>query len=1678
MSIDFDSGALQIQQEDEEYDKEDYAREQELQQLLTDLPHDMLDDSLSSSPEPSYSDCSGHEVSEQMQQWEHGANWNDDELPNHQQPYKNGFTENQYCMEFVDKQDENLRNQMGGDKMSNGWNVLHADNKDNMFNGKYRYSKDHAYNNESNGEAFHRGDHYDVPGHCSSSELYHLPDDFQPYTNSHQQVENFPDAKQEHFQGFAVQEETSKQSTEPYQVKYNPYQINTTQKDEMNQEVGRRDGNFDDLQREFLDTGENSAGNMQFVQLQVLYKARGRQLEEQNNNLEECERQIRYLNHQLAIVKDQKDGLTISLQESQKLLQNSREMEIQLKGQLTALQKTVESVTTNEEHLRKELNVAKVAMESMQQQLLDLRRSESIQRAREQHETVVSMLKKKNEEQVLVLQQKLDDINAALNEEKELCRRLEDRLKLSERNQEESKLEKTDIINRLSKSLEESQKQCANLLQSGSIQEASHLRLQLQQVQSSKIITDGMNKALQEEVRELQEQITMYESAARLGVFVNGGEEQQLSDSYVELGIKKVNWQKSQLGRVVSHNGVKNDLSSEEIILELKSELERCLNSNKTKRKQIVTLQADLKGHVSKNEELKKSLEEAERTARDNQIRAENLANKVDKSPFQYLSSDEFREELQKLQSEKQILQQENEKYLLHIKELTANEEKLKVANQELCNEMRGMIQDFDRDKKEAIERCERTYEQHNEDIKVHLLKELYEKFESEKEQLSQDYEEKMTRLQTQMNEMHNEMTAVQECYITLCKEKDALEDNTKEHLKKQLQKSEEEFSEKSAKETQKSLQMLKDELEENHKSAMLEAKAQWQREKELEFQKQSEVQIALLKENCRKEQLQITAKAIQDVEREWEQKLNRALQDAKTKSLQNFETQTTQTDKSFLAKSALIADCVDELKDKLQNAVQDKERAVRQAQLELEERHREEISKQVSDALNAAEIKWKMMSDKVDFTVSQKEFEEKIASMKRELELKEEEFQALLKAEIAKARAQWNKEKHDEIQRLQEDNEKDYRVFLDEHRNKLTDVLSTTKVEFEKQKNELIAQKDGEMAERLDQSLKQWALDESRRMLDHENEILSETEQCLCEIHDQLLTKSIVKDPLPSMKSTLNASFLEKLKACLQRSVKGIVCKVLATAKQDWKKKYDAESNHATGITGGQLERSEERKTAKIGHFDRDFTDLGKNEKQSCCDHWIQQLDKSKKDCHEFKSKLEKACRHLQQLVKDQKLKAEKYRENTILTEELRKQNTELQKKLELTVAQSPACLEPVEGVSNGCVKCNGNALEEIRAQYIKAVDKIKNDMLRYIHESKGRAAEMLKSEVLRERQETARKMRKYYLTCLQQLLEDNGKNEGAEKKIINAASKLATMAKVLETPVSQKYQSKSLQSDTLQDENKLAKSKQVQRTLQKSAQSHQNIDQHTIEELIKRHVREKSDGNQITATNENSSFPTLRKDFLDNANSHFNTTVPLQKVKAFSCTDSVAECVLVKHSEQNEQPTLKGARLYPNPEQPNKKSGLQRFDLQETPVRDENGSNDWSCISSKSLFQSHSAKGPLAQLKMEPQICDGQENSSAAASCALAEESHDTFSSDGRSQHYFAHIAKRKDVNPGRKCSNKIQEHSSSAAGVHPESKIYSDVGQGSKLTSRKLLIDFTLSPQQDSGFDSPFLNLNSFN
>ncbi|KAM5171085.1 centrosomal protein of 152 kDa [Mantella aurantiaca] len=1725
MSIDFDSGALQTQQNDnEEYDQEDYAREQLLQKLLTDLPHDMLDDSLCSTSEPNYSDCSDHELPEHNKPWHPEMQWEDDgRMLDHQKQYPDKTV----APPYMGQQMAPLRSEAAGDRLHGGWGAQHSNNED-IFTDKYSHYRKHD-NDESNVGSFHSDDHYDEPEHCTTGELYHLPEDFQPYTSDGYQLnENFPDDHQKQNQMFTAPEGNGDHPEESIPVRYNPYQINGAHKD-VKPDTTRRLDNYEDLQKEFLQTGEYTSGNMQFVQLQVLYKAKGRQLEELNAKLEETERQLRYLNHQLAMVKDEKDGLVISLQESQTLLQNSREVELQLRGQMGALQNTVDGLSSNDEQLRKELKVAKLAMESMQQQVMDLRRSDSINRAREQHEMVVSTLKKKHEEQILLLQQKLDDVDAALQEQKDICIRLEDQLKLAERTQEESKLQKTDIINRLSRSLEESQKQCANLLHTGSIQETTQLRLQLQQLQSSKTISDGMNKALQEEINELKEQITTYESAAKLGVFLRGEEQEELSDSYVDLGIKKVNWQKSRFQSSMRTNGIRKDLSSNDIIAELKTELERCMSSNKTKRQQIIQLQSDLKTYQSKTEELKKLLEKAEKEARDCEVRPGNFGERTDPA-FPHRSAGHEIPEIQRLLDDNQKLQQEVEKHLLHIDELTASEEKLKAANQQLCTEMREMIQDFDKDKKESIERCERTYEQHHEDIKNHFRMELSEKFDVEKAQLCQAYESQISKLQSQMNELSNEMTAVQECYITMCKEKDTLEDT----MRKEFQLNEEKWRDKLLEEKECSLQSLKRELDDKHQSELAVMKAQWQREMEEESKKRIEIQLALAKGDWIKEQHQVTAIKIQDIENQWKHKLDMTLIHAREMLMQNLEERAVQTEQSLIEQTALETEQLEDLKMRLHKAMLEKEQAVQKACMGLELKHREDISnqvemaltkaharwlqeltslteyktnlqlekekweklhnlnvnKQISDAVAAAEERWKLESEKSEHNFKQKECEEKIAALQRERDLKVEEFEAQMKVEVGKARAQWNKEKQEEVQAIQAQNEKDFRTFLDDHRTKISDALSTAKAEFEKQKNELLTWKEAEMAEQFNKSLKLRVAEESKRFHDHNTEILSEIESLMAEIHDELVEKCNRDNCVSHAASSLDAQFLQKLKSSLQRSVKGIVYRVISNAKQELRPKHDEnETCHDSSVflrgkerlynPEGTPKNPKRILTEKVANgnlqamriLDPQLRKKIDSSEFGCCENCQQQLEKSKKECQELRNKLDKACRHLQQAVKEQRLRVEQFKEIEMVVQTLKNENAELQKKIDEKTARPKESFPPEEDLEKGCDMCRGKGLEEMRSQYIKAVDKIKSDMLRYIHESKGRAAEMLKSEVLKERQETARKMRKYYLTCLQQLLKDDGRNEGAEKKIMNAASKLATMAKVLETPISQKTQSRNFSTGSVQIKN------DTEHETAKAATAHicasdrpkaPITEQRTIDELIRRHMKEKLDGFKFPTADAS----TNRQDDLskqhrkDGATAQPVCTLSIEEGCTLNCTGSDTE------SNQNPfcrtEPFLHELKAYDCRDHLKTKASRRRFELQETPVRD-NGSNNWNLVKGKGLSPSQSS---LTSMKVQSYNQDAAGKFSAAG-FSHVEESRDAFGSRYEGQNHSANIAKRRDQTPSTWHSSKIAGHPPTAV----ESEPYSNVGRGRQLSPRKMLLDFA-SPQQDSGFDSPFPDLNHFN
>uniref|UniRef100_A0A8C9MC18 Centrosomal protein 152 n=1 Tax=Panthera tigris altaica TaxID=74533 RepID=A0A8C9MC18_PANTA len=1270
MSLDFGSVALQTQNEEEEYDKEDYEREKELQQLLTDLPHDMLDDDLS-SPELPYSDCS-----------EDGTEG---------EPHRS-------------------------EQLEMNWH-----------------------------------EHQVLPKSQSGNVS------------------------------------PSCQALEPYKVTYKPYQPSAQNDDSPAQEIAGSD-TFEGLQQQFLGANENSAENMQIIQLQVLNKAKERQLDNLVEKLNESEHQIRYLNHQLLIVKDEKEGLTLSLRESQKLFQNGKERELQLEAQIKALETQIQALKVNEEQMIKKSRTTEMALENLKQQLLDLHHSESLQRVREQHDSIVTGLTKKHEEQVSSLQRKLDATVTALKEQEDICCHLKDQVNQLERNQEATKLEKTEIINRLTRSLEESQKQCANFLHSGSVQEVAQLRFQLQQAQKAHVMSENMNKALQEELTELKDEISLYESAAKLGILPSDSEGElniELTESYVDLGIKKVNWKKSKVKSIVQQEDPNEELPRDEVVLKLKGQVQRLLGSNSVKRHLVSQLQTELRDCHKKIEDLQQADKD------EKSIKVESKTDTTEKPtdqlwPGSSTSDTIVKDDILRLKNEIHVLRQQNQ-------ELKETEEKLRDTNQDLCNQMRQMVQDFDHDKQEAVDRCERTYQQHHEAMKAQIRESLLAKHALEKQQLFEVYEAARLQLRSDLDNMNKEMAAVQECYLEVCREKDNLESTLRKTMEKEQQAQEKKIKQELIQQLEKEWQSKLDQTIKAMKKKTSDGCSQTDQVTTSDVISKNEMAV-MIEEQKRKIQ--------QDLEQEKETAVSGDLKklevELELKYCENIAKQV----------ETAVQNARHRWLEELPDLAEYKAR-VRAEQKKWEEQQEITVARRISFAISEAKEKWKSELENVNKNgIPRRELEEKIHSLQRELELKNEEVPVVVRAELAKARSEWNKKKQEEIHRIQEQNEEDYRQFLDDHRNKIDEVLAAAKEDFVKQKTELLLQKEMELQACLDQSRREWATQEARRIqleiYQYEEDILTVLEFLLKDTQKEHVGASENQQLLELVSTCsskwVSVQYFEKLKACIQKVFQDILSLATENTGSEWEKKNMARisKDPVTEVTG----RGDPGVLAILPSLALQETEAEADKKKileikdSCCGHCFQELEK---ECEDLKRKLEKCCRHLQHLERKHKAVVEKIgEENNKVVEELIEENNDMKSKLEelRALCRTPPRSLSEGAIENACLLCSGKALEELRGQYIKAVKKIKRDMLRYIQESKERAAEMVKAEVLRERQETARKMRKYYLTCLQQILQDNGKQEGAEKKIMNAASKLATMAKLLETPISNKSQSKTTQS------------------------------------------------------------------------------------------------------------------------------------------------------------------------------------------------------------------------------------------------------------------------------------------
>jgi len=169
----------------------------------------------------------------------------------------------------------------------------------------------------------------------------------------------------------------------------------------------------------------------------------------------------------------------------------------------------------------------------------------------------------------------------------------------------------------------------------------------------------------------------------------------------------------------------------------------------------------------------------------------------------------------------------------------------------------------------------------------------------------------------------------------------------------------------------------------------------------------------------------------------------------------------------------------------------------------------------QVSQALREAEEQWhKKQKNQLEEHGSGaqrvEELEEEVTALKSQLAQATREQAALLKAELAGARAAWNRDKQQEISIIRVCSEEAYQAKLQEQRKRLEQAVKQARDDADLQREELLLQMEAKLQQTVRAREEEWKcqyaekeLAQKRHMRD---EFLAEVQTGLAEVQAQLL--------------------------------------------------------------------------------------------------------------------------------------------------------------------------------------------------------------------------------------------------------------------------------------------------------------------------------------------------------------------------------------------------------------------------------------------------------------------------------------------------------------------------------------------------------------------------------------------
>ena len=110
----------------------------------------------------------------------------------------------------------------------------------------------------------------------------------------------------------------------------------------------------------------------------------------------------------------ERESFQVSNGQLQELLKQHKLDIDSLHTQIEALENDKVKLSKTISELNEKLFISDTTIDSLQQQIYQMNQSESLPRARAQHESILSTMRQKHENEILTLNEKLDDIKQAL----------------------------------------------------------------------------------------------------------------------------------------------------------------------------------------------------------------------------------------------------------------------------------------------------------------------------------------------------------------------------------------------------------------------------------------------------------------------------------------------------------------------------------------------------------------------------------------------------------------------------------------------------------------------------------------------------------------------------------------------------------------------------------------------------------------------------------------------------------------------------------------------------------------------------------------------------------------------------------------------------------------------------------------------------------------------------------------------------------------------------------------------------------------------------------------------------------------------------------------------------------------------------------------------------------------